>query len=734
MAIPRWKHEAEAEEQEQQEPQPERRPLTRQERYERFRRRAKETVKSRDAPPTREYTPRQLTAISKFQEARTKYQWGQERRRIDPTGMYLIPNKELMEGGKGYRKLSGEEVLSDIDRSYSRSWKGEVGFRQEIKEYHPGTKIQITDKGYNVIFPYAGAEKYKYYEKKLETDLLSQAAVKLTRDDLFGISSFIDQQRGDKQKAKDTQIKALHKIMTDPVLTAVDSPVAQLPWYFVGGVGIKAGLGYTAGKLALRPVSSAILTKIIPATIGGVMLTQSGLDIKTTFERGDTGAGAGKLTTLGISLAAMGLGYKAGGKLTFKGGLTPKEIGYSKALPKGKDISKLPFLKEIQFFKQYNLDLRIARGMKFGGQPLHGKLPAYLGRRPYGTSRYISTLEQYKGTLTQSGYRGGDPLKASAWKYYHYMNPEQVLSSKSLSSLTYKLTSTGGMSIKSTYNIKLGFPQLATGSYPAAFRIAKTPIAIKEAGGMKGYTYRVTDASKIIQQNIPKTAIQPKTDFSLTTLTKSPGVTTTRPVLSYADPHLLQYLETLEPSYIRLMYPTSSRIGLQTIASTGKIISPTTGLISGAVTGRLSRYRFDSIQKNKVGVGTTIKISGFIKGDRVLDKSNQVLSSATFSSTATSSLTGTATANALKQITKQLTKPGTAYQQSYADVRIPRNIKTDFSDHVPRVKIPIHAFLLPKSLYGRGKKGWFESGELPGYRFREFKLPSLSKLLKKVKL
>jgi len=52
MAIPRWKHEAEAEEQEQQEPQPERRPLTRQERYERFRRRAKETVKSRDAPPT----------------------------------------------------------------------------------------------------------------------------------------------------------------------------------------------------------------------------------------------------------------------------------------------------------------------------------------------------------------------------------------------------------------------------------------------------------------------------------------------------------------------------------------------------------------------------------------------------------------------------------------------------------------------------------------------------------
>ena len=180
--------------------------------------------------------------------------------------------------------------------------------------------------------------------------------------------------------------------MNDPVLTAIDSPVAQLPWLFVGGIGVKVGLGYAAGKLAFRPVTSAILTKLIPATVGGAFLTKEGMDIKTTFERGDTGAGAVRLTTLGLSLAAFGLGYKAGGKITFKG-LTPKQIGYAKALPESKlDVSKLPVFKQMQSFKQYNLDLRLARTMKFGfeGKPSYGKLPAYLGRRPYGASRYVS--------------------------------------------------------------------------------------------------------------------------------------------------------------------------------------------------------------------------------------------------------------------------------------------------------------------------------------------------------
>lgn len=740
MAIPRWKHDAEEQEQEQQEPEPVRRRIPRWKRGIPGRTRPPAdvppgTVVSRvgDKPPTREYTPGQLYAISKFQQARSLYQWGQQRRRIDPTKTYLIPNVQLMEGGKGYRKLSGEEVLSDIDRSYRSSWKGQVGLRQEIKQYHPGTRIKRTDKGYTAIFPYAGAENYEYYKEKLDRDLLSQIAVKLTTDDLFGISSFIDEQTGKRQKATDTRIKALHKIMTEPVITAVQSPVAHLPWYFVGGAGIKVGLGYAAGKLAFRPVASAILTKLIPATVGGVMLTKEGLDIKTTFERGDTGAGAVRLTTLGLSLAALGLGYRAGGKLTFKG-LTPKQIGYTKALPESKmDFSKLPVLKQMKSFKGYNLDLRIARGMKFGieGKPSYGKLPAYLGRRSYGASEYISTLQQMKGTLKQSGYRGGDPLKAASWKEYYFHLTQPKLSPKMLSAMKYNVD-LSGVSVSPVYNVKWGLPKLATGEMP--YQTSQIPIKI--SGYKKGITrFKFPEYKPEITKFISKT----KTSQSLVSLPKQSTGTTTQLRFAVSDmvvsKRYLNFLDSLKLPYESYTYPSGSRIGLQIISPAGKLISPVAGFSTGIVKGGLGAYVFDSIRKGRLSERTTIRTSDFLKGDNILNEFRQMSSGATLSSTATLSLTksATATATTLRQIIKQLTKGRTAYKSSYPQITQPRTVTHDFSDYVPRVVIPkIPLFPLPKELYGRGKKGWPEEGVFPFYRFREHKIGTLSKDIDKM--
>jgi len=56
----------------------------------------------------------------------------------------------------------------------------------------------------------------------------------------------------------------------------------------------------------------------------------------------------------------------------------------------------------------------------------------------------------------------------------------------------------------------------------------------------------------------------------------------------------------------------------------------------------------------------------------------------------------------------------------------------DFFDYAPAKtvmpKIPIY---FPKmKLHGRGLSGWLSGGDIAKYRFREFKLPKLSKLLK----
>lgn len=739
-------------------------------------------------------TAAQQYFLTRVEDIKSRVQLHRLKNRIKPDETYYvqdISNKELADRRKtdpnyvpSYRVVVGSKLLSEYEKSYQDYQKGLGSAKQFWKtgkeKWDPGTTVsEVATKeglGYEIRFPYAGAEHYAKYKKELETQPLSQFAVKLTEHDILGIPSFVESQFGKgKQKGLEIQIEALHKIRTDTVMTAVTSPVALAPWYVVGGVGLKAGLAFTAGKLAARPISSAILTKVIPGVIGGAAIASSGADIVQTYQRGELGRTAGKITGLGIAVVGIGAGYKLGAKVTFKG-LTPKELELAKALKPGPkiDYTKLPVLKQIHGFKEYHLDVRIARGMKFGDitQHSYGKLPAYLGRQPYGKKGFVSTLEQMKGTLLRTGWRG-DLLKASKWAYYRSINIEPVLTRSIYGELRISprilktktkpfiyMDKKGMVSLKTlkTYDLWKDkprivikdttgkivriksfekFPKVETGELPFKFthklHADKLPILGKTT------TTKITGLKDFKKTKIP--TLEPvKTDRPLITLWREPTAVTTQmrfPIPKMVSKGYLKYLEALKPPYETYVYPKGVRIGVLSPTPKGKIISPVTGLITGTISRELYKPIFEEtkLQKRWFDFRQLLKmdqrqITDIISEQAVIS----VPATATISGLKSLQAMITAQTTLTKSLLKQKTATATTQKSVVENMRQPIIFpRTPITPKPTTTRPPVSLPYIPIRIFGRGRMGWGESLFGKKYKYRGFELGSPFKKQKKKK-
>lgn len=245
---------------------------------------------------------------------------------IKPTGKYIVTTpsgktitmtgvalKTYILAQKGEQRVMYEQA----QRSYVQSQKNWQFYLSGKREWHPETYVKETDKGSQVIFPYAGAEKYRtYYQKLKEHGAVLGFATALTGDDPLGIPTSYYMATGQKQKAIDIKIKSLARIKS------IKSPLDAAIWYVespVGQIGIAAIGGYGAGRIgtyAAGRVSTSILaTRALQAgglIVGGSLVAPAVFDIKSTWESGKEGEALGKAGMFGFMFASGYAGYKAG--------------------------------------------------------------------------------------------------------------------------------------------------------------------------------------------------------------------------------------------------------------------------------------------------------------------------------------------------------------------------------------------------------------------------------------
>jgi len=214
------------------------------------------------------------------------------------------------------------------------------------REWHPDTEVIKKTEGYEVKFPYAGAESYGSYKRGIDkAGLLGNLATSLTPEDPLGITSLFYNLTGKRQEAIDVKIKAMHRTTVIKEAGGILSPEFAKYWFEnpTTQIGMAVAGGYGIGKLgtyAAGRVSGSVLAtralQIGGVSVGAVLATPAVIDIHSTWKRGDTGEAVGKLGLLGVQVGSGYVGYKMGAASTSgffgKGkGLTSFEAGAKKA-------------------------------------------------------------------------------------------------------------------------------------------------------------------------------------------------------------------------------------------------------------------------------------------------------------------------------------------------------------------------------------------------------------------
>jgi len=209
------------------------------------------------------------------------------------------------------------------------------------EEWHPETKVVLTGEGYDIRFPYEGAEHYGTYKKQLDkSGFLGLFATAWTPEDPLGMISASEKLLGHHQKSIDAKIQAMHRIKnletpTDFATWYLQSPATQIGLSIAGGYGIGKIGGYAAGRVSTSILGTRIL-KYGSLLVGAAVITPTAFDITKTFQEGETGRGIAKIGMTGLLFAGGYSGYKAGMKSTSglfgkHKGLTSYEIGSWKA-------------------------------------------------------------------------------------------------------------------------------------------------------------------------------------------------------------------------------------------------------------------------------------------------------------------------------------------------------------------------------------------------------------------
>jgi len=271
-------------------------------------------IKLKPEPPEPKpvtYTPQQYLQEITEQHQQAKKQLEQFEQTPTPkyTPGYVSPIEQIL-------NIERNIYIKELQRYEAQTERNKTRVADQVREWHPDTKIVKTSSGYNVKFPYSGAERYGYYKNLLDPneqkDFGSHAksfglnlAASLSAEDPLGVTSSYYRATGDNQKAIDTKIKAIHSTKYKPFHEHYFSmPTTQIGLAAAGGAGV--GAATKAGYLT----SSAARIGLV--SVGAVGVGSSAYSIGGDVVKGRHGEALGKGVTLGFSFAAGYAGYKYG--------------------------------------------------------------------------------------------------------------------------------------------------------------------------------------------------------------------------------------------------------------------------------------------------------------------------------------------------------------------------------------------------------------------------------------
>jgi len=204
-----------------------------------------------------------------------------------------------------------------------------VNNRGEVVEGQASDYVKGESVRYQPHFPYAGAERYHYYKKAIERGgPLGSFMTALTGEDPLGLASAYYVATGDKQRAIDVKVKALHGVKEaqkgglSGVGWYLNMPTTQIGLAAIGGEAIGAGTTYLS-TVAPKAGLIAKAGMLVPA---GAMVYQEGANLKGMYERGEYGELLGRGVTLGLSAYAGAKGFKKGQDIGQVKGLRTKAL------------------------------------------------------------------------------------------------------------------------------------------------------------------------------------------------------------------------------------------------------------------------------------------------------------------------------------------------------------------------------------------------------------------------
>ena len=215
-----------------------------------------------------------------------------------------------------------------IEEDFDKAFKQKYSHLKDLENYHPDTTFTKTEGGYQVNFPFVGAENWQEYKKTLKTPGWNSFGLNLaasaTGEDFLGIPSAIEVARGNKEKALQIKVEALQTTKNVKFSLNPFDPEGSLSWYLRSPMGVAATLVTTAGlgsatagivgQASTRfPTAFAIGSKAVGY---GTKAAIAGIAIKDVYETGykqdEWGKVGGNLARLGLNYAVAKEGFKIG--------------------------------------------------------------------------------------------------------------------------------------------------------------------------------------------------------------------------------------------------------------------------------------------------------------------------------------------------------------------------------------------------------------------------------------
>ena len=379
---------------------------------------------------TQQQIDRQLSNVQKQQE------------QIDPNQRYLIEKK--VNGKTEQIEVSGSYLLKEFYNPAEKqitdaSLQSQKSF-QQAQQLPPGTKITETKKGYKFKFTNLTPEQYQtkkelkqFYQKTDPATKIAHiwSAGMLSYENPLGLKTLYYSVTGQPDKALDTQAKAvtdldksLNKGIPSYAVKAYTGPLASVGIAY--GVGAAAGAGFGAAKAAF-PVAGKVAEAGFGVTMAGVAAKETIPQVQKAIKTGDYGNIAGTIGLLGVTGYSGYKGYRTGHafgygrtraylyrKHTFKPG-TAQDVQFKEALKVARK------LENVKSHKQKPLD--IAKDIARMDEKTAARTLDYLKRHPRTTiGGSASSYTQIEGARTPQDIdlllSGGKRSVARAKKFF----------------------------------------------------------------------------------------------------------------------------------------------------------------------------------------------------------------------------------------------------------------------------------------------------------------------------